>query len=215
MEHPQPFLAAYGVDGVVLGCVRCRWQPAAQIRQPTEGQRRRSVLAAQLTRREHGDAGRVQAAAEVRADGVRPAQPSGNGLLVEGQKLLRVGVVGASPHRRRQHPTRRAGVENQGPHRLRSPSNCRRAKLAPAPPAWSAGGLHRPGNGCRRWGSPGFRQQAERLGGLQPLNSPITAEMDSLASPNSMRVFSPKNSGLSTPAKPEAMERLRTNTVRA
>ena len=47
------------------------------------------------------------------------------------------------------------------------------------------------------------------------LNSLTSALMDCLASPNSIRVFSPKNSGLSTPAKPAAMERFSTNTVLA
>ncbi len=49
----------------------------------------------------------------------------------------------------------------------------------------------------------------------QLLNAATSPEMDCLASPNSMRVFSPKNRGLSTPEKPEPMERLSTNTVRA
>ena len=47
------------------------------------------------------------------------------------------------------------------------------------------------------------------------LNCATTPMMDALASPKSIRVLSPKNRGLSTPANPDAIERLSTNTVRA
>ena len=47
------------------------------------------------------------------------------------------------------------------------------------------------------------------------LNSVTSASMLAFASPNSMRVFSLKNSGLGMPAKPEAIERLSTKTALA
>ena len=100
VEHPQPFLPAHGIDEVVLGGVRFARRLAAGLRQPTEGERRRPAPSPQFARREDGDAGRIQAAAEMRADGIRAVQAGADGLREEIEELLRVVVVGGPPHDR-------------------------------------------------------------------------------------------------------------------
>ena len=74
VEDLQPFLFADRIDEGVFPRMILAGQPAAELRQPTEGERRRTALAPQLAGREHRDGGRIQPAAQMDAHGVRASQ---------------------------------------------------------------------------------------------------------------------------------------------
>ena len=123
-------------------------------------------------------------------------EPRKNGALPELRGLYGAGPVAASRHSMwvgicRQCRGRQSHV---GRHSCRQvPAGRRRVRQCRTLVGMNAD-LHRPPEGRVH------------------LNCRISWLIDSLASPNSMRVFSLKNSGLSMPAKPEAMERFSTNT---
>ena len=83
VERLQPLLFANGVNERVfpgLGAARPR---PADARQPTEGQRRRAAPAALFAPRQHGDAGGVQAAAQMHPHGAGAWQARLHGAPAE------------------------------------------------------------------------------------------------------------------------------------
>ena len=117
----QAFLRANRVDQGVLAGVFGLGRRILRRRQPTERQRRRLPFAPQLASGIHGDAGRIQPAAQVYANSpcLAPAQPVAHDQGIEVAELLGVGVIRRGCRHRRLFRV-------PMPHDARSPPALRR-----------------------------------------------------------------------------------------